>query len=126
MKKFLFLLLASAAFAACDNDDDNFTPDAGSYNCLLVVTDNTTGNETNRTSNVVCNLEEQSDKSISLTMKNVKFTDSPREPVKPSSFRNSPAATTAERRISRAPERSFRRSTARPTKITGSRTSNAG
>ena len=24
MKKFLFLLLASAAFAACDNDDDNF------------------------------------------------------------------------------------------------------
>jgi len=50
MKKFLFLLLASAAFAACDNDDDNFTPDAGSYNCLLVVTDNTTGNETNRTS----------------------------------------------------------------------------
>lgn len=36
MKKFLFLLLASAAFAACDNDDDNFTPDAGSYNCLLV------------------------------------------------------------------------------------------
>ena len=75
MKKFLFLLLASAAFAACDNDDDNFTPDAGSYNCLLVVTDNTTGNETNRTSNVVCNLEEQSDKSVSLTMKNVKFTD---------------------------------------------------
>ena len=82
MKKFLFLLQPSAAFAACDNDDDNFTPDAGSYNCLLVVTDNTTGNETNRTSNVVCNLEEQSDKSVSLTMKNVKFTDSPREPVK--------------------------------------------
>ena len=82
MKKFLFLLLTAAAFTACDNDDDNFTPDAGSYNCLLVVTDASTGSETNRASNVVCSLEEQPDKSVSLTMKDVKFTDNEREPVK--------------------------------------------
>jgi len=82
MKKFLFLLLTAAVFTACDNDDDNFTPDTGSYDCLLVVTDASTGDETNRASNVVCSLDEQSDKSVSLTMKDVKFTDNPREPVK--------------------------------------------
>lgn len=82
MKKILFLLLAAAALAACDNEEDNFTPDTGSYNCLLVVTDASTGDETNRTPSVICSLDEQSDKSVWLTMNNVKFTENPREPVK--------------------------------------------
>ena len=82
MKKIFFLLMAVVSFTACNNDDDNFSPDAGSYNCQLVVKDATTGTITNQSSNVVCSLDEQSDKSVSLTVNNVKFTDNPREPVK--------------------------------------------
>ena len=81
MKKLLFLLLAAATVTACDNDDENFNPDSGSYTCTLKVTD-TAGDVTNQTSGVICNLTEQPDKSVALTMKNVKFTDNPREPVK--------------------------------------------
>ena len=86
MKKLLFLLLAAATVTACDNDDENFNPDSGSYTCTLKVTD-TAGDVTNQTSGVICNLTEQPDKSVALTMKNVKFTDNPREPVKTDDFR---------------------------------------
>ena len=78
MKKLLFLLLAAATVTACDNDDENFNPDSGSYTCTLKVTD-TAGDVTNQTSGVICNLTEQPDKSVALTMKNVKFTDNPRD-----------------------------------------------
>ena len=66
MKKLLFLLLAAATVTACDNDDENFNPDSGSYTCTLKVTD-TAGDVTNQTSGVICNLTEQPDKSVALT-----------------------------------------------------------
>lgn len=47
MKKLLFLLLAAATVTACDNDDENFNPDSGSYTCTLKVTD-TAGDVTNQ------------------------------------------------------------------------------
>ena len=90
MKKLLFLLLAAATVTACDNDDENFNPDSGSYTCTLKVTD-TAGDVTNQTSGVICNLTEQPDKSVALTMKNVKFTDNPREPVKTCLLYTSPS-----------------------------------
>ena len=90
MKKLLFLLLAAATVTACDNDDENFNPDSGSYTCTLKVTD-TAGDVTNQTSGVICNLTEQPDKSVALTMKNVKFTDNPREPVKTTIFESTGA-----------------------------------
>ena len=81
MKKFLILLLTPLLLAAC-NDDEEFTPDAGAYVCSLRVTDASTGQPTLEDTGIECLLTEQPDKSVALTMKNVKFTDNPREPVK--------------------------------------------
>ena len=117
MKKLLFLLLAAATVTACDNDDENFNPDSGSYTCTLKVTD-TAGDVTNQTSGVICNLTEQPDKSVALTMKNVKFTDNPREPVKTIVFPKLHATTTTDRRFSKAQAQSSPKSTMPLTKTT--------
>ena len=81
MKKFLILLLTPLLLAAC-NDDEEFTPDAGAYVCSLRVTDASTGQPTLEDTGIECLLTEQPDKSISLTMKDVKFSTSPHEPSK--------------------------------------------
>lgn len=81
MKKFLILLLTPLLLAAC-NDDEEFTPDAGAYVCSLRVTDASTGQPTLEDTGIECLLTEQLDKSISLTMKDVKFSTSPHEPSK--------------------------------------------
>ena len=96
MKKFLILLLTPLLLAAC-NDDEEFTPDAGAYVCSLRVTDASTGQPTLEDTGIECLLTEQPDKSISLTMKDVKFSTSPHEPSKTIVFPRPPGPKRARR-----------------------------
>jgi len=89
MKTLRFLLLLSAPlfFAACSDDDNNPTEkpvdftQGVEYSCTLAVTDNAAGTTANDQTGIVCRLDPNGD-TFNLTMREVRFTDNPREPVK--------------------------------------------
>ena len=76
MMKLLILLAVAVAGVPTAHGQDSFPAVKGR------VTDASTGQPTLEDTGIECLLTEQPDKSVALTMKNVKFTDNPREPVK--------------------------------------------